>query len=201
MPTSTQACTTFVPQFYVPVQNYANYRPPASSVRNITADFNQVTDVDEIHGVNEVNEVSPSSDTYKNTTSRRVLMAVLAIQLQQQPHQQHRHPPHRLQQQLQQAPRAPQLLQQQQQRQPPQQLLRLQLPKTYRVPSGHLITMHWSCTTLVSTELSLVVQRGGDSGGTSCSPGYGGAFTGALDEFYLYNRELTAAQIYALANP
>ncbi|CAM2719231.1 unnamed protein product, partial [Rotaria socialis] len=41
----------------------------------------------------------------------------------------------------------------------------------------------------------------GDSGGTSCSPGYGGAFTGALDEFYLYNRELTAAQIYALANP
>ncbi|CAF4558360.1 unnamed protein product, partial [Rotaria socialis] len=79
MPTSTQACTTFVPQFYVPVQNYANYRPPASSVRNITADFNQVTDVDEIHGVNEVNEVSPSSDTYKNTTSRRVLMAVLAM--------------------------------------------------------------------------------------------------------------------------
>ncbi|CAF4566525.1 unnamed protein product, partial [Rotaria magnacalcarata] len=22
MPTSTQACTTFIPQFYVPVQNY-----------------------------------------------------------------------------------------------------------------------------------------------------------------------------------
>ncbi|CAF4863461.1 unnamed protein product, partial [Rotaria magnacalcarata] len=31
--------------------------------------------------------------------------------------------------------------------------------------------------------------------------GYGGPFTGALDEFYIYSRELTAAQILALANP
>ncbi|CAM4773690.1 unnamed protein product [Rotaria magnacalcarata] len=47
----------------------------------------------------------------------------------------------------------------------------------------------------------MLIRLGGDGGGTSCSPGYGGAFTGALDEFYLYNRELTAAQIWALANP
>ncbi|CAF4923209.1 unnamed protein product, partial [Rotaria sp. Silwood1] len=42
---------------------------------------------------------------------------------------------------------------------------------------------------------------GGDSGRTYCSPAYGGVFTGALDEFYLYRRELTAAQVLALANP
>jgi hypothetical protein len=38
-------------------------------------------------------------------------------------------------------------------------------------------------------------------GMTGCWPGYWGAFTGALDEFYLYSRELTASQILALANP
>ncbi|CAF2828970.1 unnamed protein product [Rotaria sp. Silwood2] len=43
----------------------------------------------------------------------------------------------------------------------------------------------------------------GGNGGRifSCSPSYGGAFTGALDEFFLYRRELTAGQVWALANP
>jgi hypothetical protein len=41
----------------------------------------------------------------------------------------------------------------------------------------------------------------GNLGGSSCSPGYGGSFTGALDEFFIYSRELTAAQIYSLAHP
>jgi hypothetical protein len=35
---------------------------------------------------------------------------------------------------------------------------------------------------------------------TGCWPNYWGLFTGALDEFYLYSRELTASQILALAN-
>ncbi|CAF3613042.1 unnamed protein product [Rotaria sordida] len=43
---------------------------------------------------------------------------------------------------------------------------------------------------------------GNDDGRTSyCTPNYGGSFNGALDEFYLYRRELTASQVLALANP
>ncbi|CAF3884610.1 unnamed protein product [Rotaria sordida] len=46
------------------------------------------------------------------------------------------------------------------------------------------------------------ITLGGNIGQISaCSPGYGGVFTGAIDEFYLYRRELTAAQVWALANP
>ena len=45
------------------------------------------------------------------------------------------------------------------------------------------------------------IALGGNLGQNSCSPGYGGTFTGAIDEYYLYSRELTAAEIAALANP
>ncbi|CAF5085610.1 unnamed protein product, partial [Rotaria magnacalcarata] len=36
--------------------------------------------------------------------------------------------------------------------------------------------------------------------GIGCSPGYGGSFTGALDEFFLYSRELASSEIFTLAN-
>ncbi|CAM4952174.1 unnamed protein product [Rotaria socialis] len=42
---------------------------------------------------------------------------------------------------------------------------------------------------------------GSDGGGTNCAPGYGGPFTGALDEFYLHTREITASEVQKLANP
>ncbi|CAF3639678.1 unnamed protein product [Rotaria socialis] len=47
----------------------------------------------------------------------------------------------------------------------------------------------------------VTITLGTDNGETGCTPGYGGAFVGALDEFYLYNVELTAAQIWTLAHP
>ncbi|CAF1612999.1 unnamed protein product [Rotaria magnacalcarata] len=50
-----------------------------------------------------------------------------------------------------------------------------------------------------SMPMSIIL--GGDAGHTVCSPGYGGAFTGAIDEFYVYRRELNATEIWALANP
>ncbi|CAF0812951.1 unnamed protein product [Rotaria sordida] len=53
----------------------------------------------------------------------------------------------------------------------------------------------------VNSGVPMRIILGGNRGLTTCSPGYGGAFTGALDEFYLYRRELTADQIWALANP
>ncbi|CAF3930044.1 unnamed protein product [Rotaria sp. Silwood1] len=49
--------------------------------------------------------------------------------------------------------------------------------------------------------VAMYIRLGSDGGSTSCTPGYGGQFTGALDEFYLYKRELTASEIWALANP
>ncbi|CAF2861863.1 unnamed protein product [Rotaria sp. Silwood2] len=42
---------------------------------------------------------------------------------------------------------------------------------------------------------------GNDGGRNVCSPGIGGSFTGAFDEFYVHSCELTASQIRALANP
>ncbi|CAF3467510.1 unnamed protein product [Rotaria socialis] len=36
--------------------------------------------------------------------------------------------------------------------------------------------------------------------GMGCSPGYGGSFTGALNEFFLYSRELASSEIFTLAN-
>ncbi|CAF3320413.1 unnamed protein product [Rotaria socialis] len=42
---------------------------------------------------------------------------------------------------------------------------------------------------------------GSDGDGTNCAPGYGGPFTGALDEFYLHTREITASEVQKLANP
>ncbi|CAF0767437.1 unnamed protein product [Rotaria sordida] len=42
---------------------------------------------------------------------------------------------------------------------------------------------------------------GNDEGLASCTPGFGGPFTGAFDEFYVHNCELTASQVSALANP
>ncbi|CAF1033925.1 unnamed protein product [Rotaria sordida] len=47
----------------------------------------------------------------------------------------------------------------------------------------------------------MYITLGSDGGLTHCSPSYGGQFTGALDEFYLYRRELAASEIWALANP
>lgn len=66
--------------------------------------------------------------------------------------------------------------------------------------NGNLYSSSGSYTFSASGAPMLIIL-GGDGGGTSCSPGYGGVFTGGLDEFYLYNRELSAAQIWALANP
>ncbi|CAF1293631.1 unnamed protein product [Rotaria sordida] len=48
---------------------------------------------------------------------------------------------------------------------------------------------------------SVSVTIGYNLGLNGCTPGYGGGFTGALDEFYVYSRELTASEIFALANP
>ncbi|CAF1053260.1 unnamed protein product [Rotaria sp. Silwood1] len=42
---------------------------------------------------------------------------------------------------------------------------------------------------------------GSDGGRTGCSPGFGGSFTGAFDEFYVHSCELTASQVNSLANP
>ena len=47
----------------------------------------------------------------------------------------------------------------------------------------------------------MYISLGSNFGIQGCSPGHGGYFTGVLDEFYLYSRELTAVQIAALANP
>ncbi|CAF4022599.1 unnamed protein product, partial [Rotaria sp. Silwood1] len=55
--------------------------------------------------------------------------------------------------------------------------------------------------TFSSARQSVPIVLGGDAGQTGCSPSYGGAFTGALDEFYLYRRELTVSEIWSLANP
>ena len=43
----------------------------------------------------------------------------------------------------------------------------------------------------VAANTHLQIVLAGSMGGSGCSPGYGGSFTGALDEFYLYSRELT----------
>jgi hypothetical protein len=45
------------------------------------------------------------------------------------------------------------------------------------------------------------VTIGSNLGQNYCAPFYYGFFNGAVDEFYLYCRELTAAEIWALANP
>ena len=38
-------------------------------------------------------------------------------------------------------------------------------------------------------------------GGCTPNPILGGYFLGAMDEFYVYRRELTANDVYTLANP
>ncbi|CAM4848173.1 unnamed protein product [Rotaria magnacalcarata] len=55
--------------------------------------------------------------------------------------------------------------------------------------------------TYTASGVPMYMLLGSDGGGTSCSPGYGGPFTGALDEFYLYTREITASEVQKLANP
>ncbi|CAF1523708.1 unnamed protein product [Rotaria sp. Silwood1] len=55
--------------------------------------------------------------------------------------------------------------------------------------------------TFSGSSVPMSIMLGGDAGRTHCTPNYGGVFTGTLDEFYLYRRELTAAQIWTLANP
>ncbi|CAM4753814.1 unnamed protein product [Rotaria magnacalcarata] len=55
--------------------------------------------------------------------------------------------------------------------------------------------------TYTASGVPMYMLLGNDGGGTSCSPGYGGPFTGALDEFYLYTREITASDVQKLANP
>ena len=66
--------------------------------------------------------------------------------------------------------------------------------------NGSLYSTTGSFTYSASNALAQILL-GGCGSGSSCTPGYGGPFTGALDEFFLYSRELTAAQILALANP
>ena len=44
------------------------------------------------------------------------------------------------------------------------------------------------------------IALGSNYGNSGCSPFYGGWFTGLLDEYYLYSREITAAQMFILAN-
>lgn len=46
----------------------------------------------------------------------------------------------------------------------------------------------------------LKLLLGSSSGLLGCSPMDGSPFTGALDEFYIFRRELTASEILALAN-
>ena len=48
---------------------------------------------------------------------------------------------------------------------------------------------------------AVYIAIGSNYGSNGCSPFFGGYFTGLLDEYYLYSRELTAAQMFALANP
>ncbi|CAF4217066.1 unnamed protein product, partial [Rotaria socialis] len=57
-----------------------------------------------------------------------------------------------------------------------------------------------SAFTFVASGVPMSIVLGGNRG-SACSPGYGGAFTGVIDEFYVYRRELTAVEILALANP
>jgi hypothetical protein len=66
--------------------------------------------------------------------------------------------------------------------------------------NGTLYSTSGVFTYAASGALAQIVLAG-DLGLNGCSPGYGGSFTGAVDEFYIYSRELTAAQILALANP
>ncbi|CAM4791846.1 unnamed protein product [Rotaria magnacalcarata] len=66
--------------------------------------------------------------------------------------------------------------------------------------NGNLYSTSGAIAFSASGALATIVIAG-NAGLNSCSPGYGGPFTGALDEFYIYSRELTAAQILALANP
>ncbi|CAF4420464.1 unnamed protein product [Rotaria socialis] len=64
-----------------------------------------------------------------------------------------------------------------------------------------------SAFTFVASGVPMSIVLGGNrvvqkyNRGSACSPGYGGAFTGVIDEFYVYRRELTAVEILALANP
>lgn len=71
--------------------------------------------------------------------------------------------------------------------------IRLYVNGTYFSTSGAF--------TSAAAGASTYVALGSNYGSNTCSPGYGGYFNGVLDEFYLYSRELTAAQIAVLANP
>ncbi|CAF1411388.1 unnamed protein product [Rotaria sordida] len=80
----------------------------------------------------------------------------------------------------------------------------------YTYSSTNGIRLYINGTQFVTTGASsftasgspMYIVLGNDDGRTSlCSPGFGGSFNGAMDEFYLYRRELTASQVLALANP
>ncbi|CAF3026912.1 unnamed protein product [Rotaria sp. Silwood2] len=78
---------------------------------------------------------------------------------------------------------------------------------TYSYPNGIRLYINgslYSTTGIVSFVTSttpLYMKIGGTDPSTfHCSPYYGGQFNGALDEFHLYNRELTASEIFDLAN-
>lgn len=55
--------------------------------------------------------------------------------------------------------------------------------------------------TMSASGTSLILTLGSNLGLNGCSPYYGGSFNGGIDEFYIFSRELTAAQMLALANP
>ncbi|CAF2050763.1 unnamed protein product [Rotaria magnacalcarata] len=55
--------------------------------------------------------------------------------------------------------------------------------------------------TFSASGVPMYMILGSDTGLTYCTPGYGSSFTGTMDEFYLYNRELSASEIQTLSNP
>jgi hypothetical protein len=71
--------------------------------------------------------------------------------------------------------------------------IRLYVNGTYNSTSGAF--------TYAAAGSAVGMTLGSYRGNNGCSPFYGGDFNGILDEFYLFSRELSAAEIWALANP
>lgn len=55
--------------------------------------------------------------------------------------------------------------------------------------------------TCIAAGGAVTVTLGNKLGNTFCTSGYGDSFNGAIDDFYFYLGELTAAEISMLANP